>query len=216
MPFMLINLAELSAANGFTLWHYRTSDTRAAVQADGYFAKAADRLRIGDVILVQASDATAMLPIRSGTLTGSATILDANGAPPDILRSAQLPFSVTLSATAEARAIILDAMPTNLMQGNSIPVSATIIGPISAVSFLLRSAAGVTLATQSANVVNGRVAVTFAAQPPAGGYRILARNSADVSLYVLSEPFAIGAPPRLLREDDLPLLLEDGGQLLLF
>lgn len=216
MPFILGNLSALSAANGFTLWHYRTADTRAEVQSAGYFAAAANRLRIGDVIMVQASDATALLPIRSGTLSGTATVLDASGTPPDILRSAQFPFSMSLSASTETRAIMLDPMPTNLMQGNTIPVSASIIGAIANVTFLLRSAAGSTLAIQSVVVSNGRASAVFAAQPPAGGYRIMARNSADPTLYVLSEPFAVGAPPRLLREDDLPLLLEDGGQLLLF
>ena len=65
MPFIASDLSALSAANGFTLWHYRTSDSRADTEAPGYFTPGADRLRVGDIILVQASDGTTMLPIRA-------------------------------------------------------------------------------------------------------------------------------------------------------
>jgi outer membrane protein assembly factor BamB len=35
MPFIASDLSALSAANGFTLWHYRTSDSRADTEAPG-------------------------------------------------------------------------------------------------------------------------------------------------------------------------------------
>ena len=48
------DLSVLAYANGFTLWHYTTSDTAAAVLADGYFAAARDLLRPGDMLLLTA------------------------------------------------------------------------------------------------------------------------------------------------------------------
>lgn len=45
------NLSVLSYSNGFTLWHYTTTDTAATVDTTGYFDGAADMLRSGDMIL---------------------------------------------------------------------------------------------------------------------------------------------------------------------
>ena len=51
----------ISYANGFTLWHYRTSDDLAAVLDKGYFAPACKMLRVGDFIMCNAStDAVAL------------------------------------------------------------------------------------------------------------------------------------------------------------
>jgi hypothetical protein len=147
MPFIAINLSVLSAANGFTLWHYRTTDSRTQTESAGYFTPAAERVRVGDVILVQANDGTTMLPVRAGNLTGTALVLDSLGAPPEIQRSANLPFTVTLSANAEARAIIIDPMPNAVEPGASIPAGVSIIGNISNVTFQLRNAAGTVIAT---------------------------------------------------------------------
>jgi hypothetical protein len=216
MPFIATNLSPLSAANGFTQWHYRTTDSRADTEAAGYFAPAVGRLRVGDIVLVQARDATTMLPIYGGNLTGAALVLDAAGTPLEIQRSGFLPFSVTMSASAEARAITLDPMPNAIESGASIPVGATILGSITNITFQLRNAVGTVLATQSSPVTNGRASTLFPAQASGGGYRILARNTADTNHSTLSAPFAIGIPPRLLNEEGGVLLLEDGGQLLLF
>ena len=143
-------------------------------------------------------------------------MLDAAGTPLEIQRSGFLPFSVTMSASAEARAITLDPMPNAIESGASIPVGATILGSITNITFQLRNAVGTVLATQSSPVTNGRASTLFPAQASGGGYRILARNTADTNHSTLSAPFAIGIPPRLLNEEGGVLLLEDGGQLLLF
>ena len=45
------NLSVLAYANGFTLWHYGTTDTAAVVDTAGYFNSAADMLRVGDMII---------------------------------------------------------------------------------------------------------------------------------------------------------------------
>jgi hypothetical protein len=47
-------LSALAYANGFTLWHYRTSDTMADVSANGYFNPAASMLRVGDFVIANA------------------------------------------------------------------------------------------------------------------------------------------------------------------
>ncbi len=48
------NLSALAYANGFTLWHYRTSDTMADLATAGYFNKAAGMLRVGDFVIANA------------------------------------------------------------------------------------------------------------------------------------------------------------------
>jgi hypothetical protein len=216
MPFIASNLSVLSAANGFTLWHYRTTDSRGNTEAPGYFAPGADRLRVGDIIMVQAADGTTMLPVRTGNLTGAAVVLDILGMPQTIQRSANLPFILTLSVSAEARAINIDPMPNAVEPGASIPVGASILGSITNITFQLRNAGGTVIATQSSAVTAGRASTLFPAQPSGGGYRILAQNTADTTHSELSAPFAVGRPPRLLNEDGGILLLEEGGQLLLF
>jgi hypothetical protein len=44
------NLSALSYANGFTLWHYRSTDAAAEIDNMGYFNQAAKMLRVGDFI----------------------------------------------------------------------------------------------------------------------------------------------------------------------
>ncbi|HYD29853.1 MAG TPA: hypothetical protein VEB64_03220, partial [Azospirillaceae bacterium] len=63
MAFASTDLSVLAYANGFTLWHYLTTDghtvvdtsgyfdAAAAVDTVGYFNGAADMLRVGDMIL---------------------------------------------------------------------------------------------------------------------------------------------------------------------
>jgi len=60
MPFDSRELSVLAYANGFTLWHYRTTDRAADLTADSaepggvtpYFAGADELLREGDQIIV--------------------------------------------------------------------------------------------------------------------------------------------------------------------
>ena len=50
MAFNTSDLSVLAYANGFTLWHYTTSD--AAVTGAGYFNNAADLVRVNDLMIV--------------------------------------------------------------------------------------------------------------------------------------------------------------------
>jgi hypothetical protein len=57
MAYNSANLSVLAYSNGFTLWHYTTRDTAANLEAAGYFNKAADLLRVGDVIMANVDTA---------------------------------------------------------------------------------------------------------------------------------------------------------------
>ena len=58
MAFQTKNLSSLAYANGFTVWHYRTADLAAEVDNAGYFTAAAEMLRAGDFVLVNAGQGT--------------------------------------------------------------------------------------------------------------------------------------------------------------
>lgn len=50
-----VNLSDLSVlayANNFTLWHYRLDDSRDTALSNGYFDKAADMMRTGDMVFI--------------------------------------------------------------------------------------------------------------------------------------------------------------------
>lgn len=50
MAYKPTNLSVLAYANGFTLWHYLSNDTATELETAGYFSKAADMLRSGDMV----------------------------------------------------------------------------------------------------------------------------------------------------------------------
>ncbi len=54
MAFQSNDLSVLAYANGFTLWHYTTTDTAGEVDTAGYFNNAADMIRVGDMIMANA------------------------------------------------------------------------------------------------------------------------------------------------------------------
>lgn len=51
MAFQSKDLSVLAYANGFTLWHYATTDIAADVDTAGYFDTAAEMVRVGDMVL---------------------------------------------------------------------------------------------------------------------------------------------------------------------
>jgi len=215
MPFNASDLAALTSANGFTLWHYRTEDDRASVLAPGYFAAAAQLLLPGDIVIVQASDATALVPIRGGTVAGEGVTVDGSGATPSLLRSATLLADVTLAAVATARSIALDPLPGIVFEQTPIAAAATVVGPILQVTFALRDAGGSDAAPpQVVPVTGGRAAASFATPPVASGYRVSAVDATDPALFALSPPFVVAPAPRLLAENEGRLLLENGAALL--
>ena len=57
MAFAIRNLSILHHANGFTLWHYKSSKDRLdAVTSGNYLADASDMLAVGDMIMISAAD----------------------------------------------------------------------------------------------------------------------------------------------------------------
>ncbi|MBS0643587.1 MAG: hypothetical protein U1E70_01515 [Acetobacteraceae bacterium] len=62
MAFAIRNLSVLAYANGFTLWHYKSSkDTLETVAAANHMADAADMLTAGDLVMVTAADGARIL-----------------------------------------------------------------------------------------------------------------------------------------------------------
>lgn len=64
MAFQNKNLSVIAYANGFTLWHYcSASETLATINANGYFNAVKTLMNIGDIIIINASDNTAIKKI---------------------------------------------------------------------------------------------------------------------------------------------------------
>lgn len=53
MAFENKDLGVLAYCNGFTLWRYKTADDSTHALIDGYFNRAANMLRVGDMIIMQ-------------------------------------------------------------------------------------------------------------------------------------------------------------------
>lgn len=56
MAYKASNLSVLTYANGFTMWHYVTDDSKLSVWSAGYFADASRMLRPRDAVVLNASD----------------------------------------------------------------------------------------------------------------------------------------------------------------
>ena len=81
MPYDARGLMPLLATNPFAIWHYRTTDGRAAVLEPGYFSAATGQLQPGHLIILQAEDAMTLLPMREGGTVGDGLVLDKTPAP---------------------------------------------------------------------------------------------------------------------------------------
>ncbi|MAE52429.1 MAG: hypothetical protein CMH27_11530 [Micavibrio sp.] len=79
MSFKVSDLSVLAYANNFTLWHYVTQDD--AITTAGYFDKAADMLRVNDLIIANidtdGSTATATVFYVVTANTGSSVTIEA-------------------------------------------------------------------------------------------------------------------------------------------
>lgn len=67
MAFDRNNLSVLAYANGFTLWHYKTTDTAATVDTTGYFNTASEMLRVGDMILANNAASHGIFVVNANT-----------------------------------------------------------------------------------------------------------------------------------------------------
>jgi hypothetical protein len=215
LPFTASSFGALIQGDAFTLWHYRTTDTRAVATAAGYFAAVADRLQPGDLLLLQASNSFALLPVRPGAVFGTGVTLDGAVGPFATARSVAQGFSVAQVAAAVVRTIVLAPFAAIVVAGATIPAAASVTGPISQVVFTLRDRDDVVIPpARTVAVVNGQASTSFTAPPIGTGYRIRVEDVADPSIRVVSPSFTVGPDLRLLlQQDGGLLLLEAGGAL---
>ena len=212
MPFLSTALVPLVQNSGFSLWLYRTGDTRLEVSQPGYFAAAAPRLRPGDLMLLQSADAMALLPVRSNAATGGGVVLDGAVTPVALTRSVAQLFSVTQAASAVVRTIILAPLLVGVVAGTSIPVEARVAGPVQQVTVTLRDGQGrVVPPVQTVNVAQGYVSTTLPTPPVGTGYRLRLEDPTDPAVGAGSPAFSILPDLRLiLTESGLRIVMEDG------
>ena len=80
MAFIATDLTPLATGNGFTLWHYTTTDAVATVDGANYFLSEVTRMNKGDLVIVNSSMGGTMVVSLNQVLTASATAIDlANG-----------------------------------------------------------------------------------------------------------------------------------------
>ncbi|MFH5924080.1 hypothetical protein [Roseomonas xinghualingensis] len=216
MSYVVSNLVPLVAADSFTLWLYKTTDSRATVLAPGYFATAASRLLPGHLLVLQAGDASAILPVRAGGAVGNGLVLDATSPPLRLPAAGSLDFSADLAASAAARCLTLGAMPNGVNQGETFSVQASASGAVTTLKFSILNAAGaVVLGPVSATVTAGSASATFTAPSPGSGYRLKVEDEADSLVMQISPSFVVLSAFALLIESGTNLLLETGGRLIL-
>jgi hypothetical protein len=215
LPFSSANLTALIQGNAFTLWQYRTTDARAVVSAADYFAPVASALRPGDLMVLQAADSLALLPIRSGPALGTGVTLDGAVGPLNTVRSIAQSFSLAQAAAAVVRTIVLLPLGVAIAAGGSVPVTANVTGQVAQVVFTLLDANGAVIPpVQTVAVSNGSASTSFAAPPVGNGYRIRAEDAADPAVGVTGPSFSVGADTALLRTQDGSLLLQENGSAL--
>lgn len=212
MPFAPTALTPVFQSQSFSLWHYRSTDTRDQITTVGYFAPARTQLRVGDVIIAQASDALSILPVRSNATIGTGVNLDGAVAPIALTRTVAKSFQFVQQASAVVTTIILAPLLAGLIAGTSIPVSAQVLGPISQVVVSIRDAQGQLVPpAQIVDVSQGYVTTTLPTPPVGTGYRLRVEDAGDSGVAAISSSFNILPDLRLiLTEAGVKLLQEDG------
>ncbi len=216
MPFASTALIPLVQNSGFTMWLYRSDDMRVDITAPGYFNAAAARLRAGDIMVLQAADSMAMLPVRSNALTGPGVTLDGAVTPVSLTRALAHAFGISQAASAVVRTVVLAPIMAGIVVGTAIPVQAQVHGPVQQVTVTLRNGAGqVVPPVQVIAVSQGYVTATVPTPPVGTGYRVRVEDVLDPSVGAAAPAFTILPDLRLiLSEDGLRLAQEDGAALL--
>lgn len=215
MPFDARNMAALIASDSTTFWFYRTTDTRAAVLAPGYFAAAATQLQSGHVIIAQTADSLSMLPVRVNGAVGNGLVLDVVGAP--LARAAQATLSIAgaLAAAATFRTVRVDSPPIGVVEGAPFTTGASVGGATTTMLFRLVNATGTILQTVSGvAVADGRATAIFTGPAAGTGYRIRAIDSNDSDARSTSATFS-SAPLQQIATERGAGLTTEGGEVLL-
>lgn len=79
MAYQSKDLSVLAYANGFTMWHFTTTDSATTVDTAGYFNAASTMFRLGDIIVTNvdtAGDLSASLLMVKTNATGIVTVVD--------------------------------------------------------------------------------------------------------------------------------------------
>jgi len=215
MPFAPTSLMPVFQSQSFSLWHYRSTDTRDDITTVGYFAPARTQLRVGDVMIVQASDALAILPVRSNATIGTGVNLDGAVAPVALTRTVAKSFQMVQAASAVVTTIILAPLLAGLIAGTSIPVSAQVMGPISQVIVSVRDAQGVVVPpAQLVDVAQGYATTTLPTPPVGTGYRLRVEDAGDSGVVAVSSSFNILPDLQLLLTESSALILQEDGSAL--
>ena len=212
MPFAPTALVPLVQTAAFSLWHYRSSDTRAEITSPGYFSAAISRLRVGDVMFAQASDALAILPVRSNAVIGTGVNLDGAVAPIALTRTVAQTLRMVQQASAVVTTIILAPIMAGIIVGTSIPVHAQVTGPISQVIVTVRNAQGQVIPpAQTVNVSQGYVTTTLPTPPVGTRYRIRVEDAGDTGVAAVSRSFNILPDLRLVLSERGDKLVQENG-----
>jgi hypothetical protein len=215
MPYIDTALVPLVANSGFTLWLYRTTDTRSEALTAGYFDLAATRLNTGDIVILTASDSISMCPVRAGDEVAPGLVLDTASAPFRINIDAAQRFSVRTAASAVAMTVVLAPITAAILTTGFVEAQATLAGPVTEVAFSISDAAGATVRGPQLAAVNEGSATASLAAPAAGtGYRLRVQATNDADVAAVSPSFNVTLPDTLLLQAGGALLIEDGGRLL--
>ena len=214
MPFETTALLPLLTQGGFTLWLYRTPDPREQALTAGYFDAAEPHLAWGDVIILQASDAVAMTTVRPGPTVPGGIVLDAAAAPFRTTRAAAQRISVSQAASAVAMTVLLAPLAGGIVSNGMVQAAAAVAGPVAAVRFSIRDAAGATVrGPQPATVTAGTASASLPAPDAGSGYRLRVEAVGAPMVADTSPPFAVSLPYTLLTQSGGRLLTEAGGGL---
>jgi hypothetical protein len=168
-----------------------------------------------DLVILQAADAMALLPVRAGTALGTGVTLDGAVGALSLVRGAAQRFSFSQTAQAVVRTLVLGPIAASMVAGSAFAVSAAVSGPVGQVVFTVRDSSGAAVPpAKTVNVSNGRAATSFPAPPIGSGYRVHAADAQDPTVSAESRAFSVGPDLRLLLlEDDARLLTEAGDRL---
>ena len=74
MAFKNKNMSVIAYANGFTLWHYKSDDNMQIISMNGYFMPIHSLMAIGDIIIINAQDGTAIKAVKK--MDSSSSVLE--------------------------------------------------------------------------------------------------------------------------------------------
>ena len=215
MAYIDTALVPLVVNSGFTLWLYRTTDTRSEALATGYFDPAAPRLDTGDIIILNASDSVSICPVRVGDEVAPGLVLDTASAPFSVHVTAAQRFSVSVAASAVAMTVVLAPLTAAILTTGFVDAQATLAGPVTEVAFSISDAAGTTVrGPQLATVTAGSASASLPAPAAGTGYRLRVQATNDADVAAVSPSFNVTLPDTLLIQAGGALLIEDGGRLL--